>query len=163
MREIGHRLLMELMNSPTSVMGSQVSIWPTSSGKTQHRRKREDTDMDDPLEQMIQRVPHTLTEVNDTIINHHTFVTDNKMFFDKLVELTRDYECWTYIKPCARARNGRAAYMAFNQYLGPDNIDNMAATAEHMLINATYRGEGRHWNLESMPHCTRNNILSLRN
>ena len=32
--------------------------------------------MDDPLEQMIERVPHTLTEVNDTIIKHHTFVTD---------------------------------------------------------------------------------------
>ena len=36
--------------------------------------------------------------------------------------------------------------MAFkNHYLGLNNIGNMAATAEHKLINATYRGEGRHW------------------
>ena len=73
-------------------------------------KEKKDTDMDDPLEQMIERVPHTLTEVNDTIINHHTFVTDNKMLFDKLAELTRDHECWTYIKPCARARNGRVYF-----------------------------------------------------
>ena len=37
-------------------------------------KEKEDTDMDDPLEQMIERVPHTSTEVNDIIIKHHTFV-----------------------------------------------------------------------------------------
>ena len=71
------------------------------------------------------------------------------MLFDKLTELTREYECWTYIKPHARATNGRAAYMAFkNHYLGPNNIGNMVATAEHKLINATYRGEARCWYFE---------------
>ena len=34
MRDIGQRLLMELMDSPKRVVGSQVSIWPTSSGKS---------------------------------------------------------------------------------------------------------------------------------
>ena len=39
--------------------------------------------------------------------------------------------------------------MAFkNHYLGPNNIGNMAATAKHKLINASYRGEGRCWDLE---------------
>ena len=39
--------------------------------------------------------------------------------------------------------------MAFkNHYLGPNNIGNMAATAEHKLINAACRGEGRHWDFE---------------
>ena len=39
--------------------------------------------------------------------------------------------------------------MAFkNHDLGPNNIGNMAATAEHKLINATYRGEGRCWDFE---------------
>ena len=71
------------------------------------------------------------------------------MLFDKLAELTKEHECWTYIKPHARARNGSAAHMAFkNHYPGPNNIGNMAATAEHKLINATYRGEGRHWDIE---------------
>ena len=45
---------------------------------------KEDNDTDDPLEQMIERAPHTLTEANDIIIKHHTIVTDNKMLFDKL-------------------------------------------------------------------------------
>ena len=93
--------------------------------------------------------PHTFTEANGTITKHPTSVTDNKMFFDKLAELTRDHECWTYIKHHARARNGRAAYMAFkNHYLGPNNIGDMAVTAEHKLINASYRGEGRCWVFE---------------
>ena len=112
-------------------------------------KEGEETYWDDPLEHMIERAPHTITEANGTIIKHPTFVTDNKMLFDKLAELTRDHECWTYIKPRTRARNGRAAYMAFkNRYLGPNNIGSMAATAEHKLINATYRGEGRHWDFE---------------
>ena len=112
-------------------------------------KEGEETDWDDPLEQMIERAPQTITVANGTIIKHPTFATDNKMLFDKLAELTREHECWTYIKPHARARNGRAAYMAFkNHYLGPNNIGNLAATAEHKLINATYGGEGRHWDFE---------------
>ena len=71
------------------------------------------------------------------------------MLFDKLAELTRDHEWWTYIKPHARASNGRAACKSFkNHYLGPNNIGNMAPTAEHKLINATYRGEGRCWDFQ---------------
>ena len=112
-------------------------------------KEGEETDWDDQLEQMIERAPHTITEAHGTIIKHPTFVTDNKMAFDKLTELTREHECWTYLKPHARARNGREAYMAFkNHYLGPNNIGNMAATAEHKLINATYRGEVSHWDFE---------------
>ena len=108
-----------------------------------------ETDWDDPLEQMIERAPHPITEANGTILKHPTFVTDNKMLFDTLTQLTREHEWWTYIKLHARARNGRAAYMAFkNHYLGPNSIGNMAATDEHKLINATYRGEGRHLDLE---------------
>ena len=112
-------------------------------------KEGEETDWDDPLEQMTERDPHTITEANNTTMKHPTFVTDNKMLFDKLAELTREHECWTYIKPDARARNGRVAYMALkNHYLGPNNIGNMAATAEYKLVNATYRGEGRLWDFE---------------
>ena len=83
--------------------------------------------------------------------NHQTshFCDRQQDAFDKIAELTREHKCWTYMKPHARVRNGRAAYMAFkNHYLGPNNIGNMAATAEHKLINATYREEGRHWDIE---------------
>ena len=67
-------------------------------------KEGEETYWDDLLEQMIERAPHTITEASGTIIKHPTFVKDNKMLFDKLAELTRDHECWTYIKPHARAR-----------------------------------------------------------
>ena len=45
-----------------------------------------ETAWDDPLEQMIERAPHTVTEADGTIIKHPTFMTDNKMLFDKLAE-----------------------------------------------------------------------------
>ena len=93
----------------------------SSSGKTPHPRKGKK--LTNPLEQMIERAPHTFTEADGTIIKHPTFVTDNKMLFDNLAELTREHQCWTYIKPHTRARNGREADMAFkNHYLGPNNI-----------------------------------------
>ena len=38
-------------------------------------KEEEETDWDDPLEQMIKRAPHTITEANGTIIKHPTFVT----------------------------------------------------------------------------------------
>ena len=47
-------------------------------------KEGEETDSDDPLDQMIERAPHTITEANGTIIKHPTFVTDNKMLFDLL-------------------------------------------------------------------------------
>ena len=45
-------------------------------------KEGEETDRDDPLEQMIERAPHTITETDGTIIKHPTFVTGNEMYFD---------------------------------------------------------------------------------
>ena len=125
MREIGQIDLYQLLRDNQYPFGQHHQ-------ERLHTQVREETDWDDPLEQMIERAPHTITEADDTIIKHPTYVTDQKMFSDKLAELTCEYECWTYIKPHARARNGSEAYMAFkNHYLGLNNIGNMAATAEH--------------------------------
>ena len=107
-------------------------------------------------------MPHTITEANGTIIKTSHFCYREQDAFDKLAELTRGHECWTFIKPHVRARNGRAAYMAFkNRYLGPNNIGNMAETAEHKLINGTYRGEGRSLDFERYAtlHKEQNTIL----
>ena len=118
-------------------------------------KEGEETYWDDPMEQMIERAPHTFTVANGTIIKHATFVTDNKMLFDKLAELTREHECWAYIKPHARARNGGAAYMAFkNHYLGPNNIGNMGTTAENKLINALTKGKEGIGTSKGMQLCT---------
>ena len=66
-------------------------------------KEREEADWDDPLEQMIEWTPHTITKTNGTIRKHTTFVTDSTMLFHKHDKLTKDHECWTYIKPHARA------------------------------------------------------------
>ena len=39
----------------------------------------------DTVVQMIERSPHTITEADGTIIKHPTLVTDNKLFFDNLL------------------------------------------------------------------------------
>ena len=97
----------------------------------------EDT-WDDPLDQMIDRAPHFIPQVGANPTRHPTFIVDNKTVFDKLAEITRSYACWSYIKPVLRSCNGQAAYVMFcNHYLGPNNVDNMAALAEQNL-NSPY-------------------------
>ena len=44
-------------------------------------KEGEETDWDDPLEQMIERAPHNITQGNGTIIKHPAFVTGNKRLF----------------------------------------------------------------------------------
>ena len=48
-------------------------------------KEGEQTDWDDPLEQMIERAPQTITEADGTIIKHPIFVTDNKMLLTSLL------------------------------------------------------------------------------
>ena len=108
----------------------------------------EDT-WDDPLDQMIDRAPHFISQVGANPARHPTFIVDNKTVFDKLAEMTRSYACWSYVKLFLRSHNGRATYIAFhNHYLGLNNVDNMAALAEQKLNTATYEGEGCRWDFE---------------
>ena len=71
------------------------------------------------------------------------------MIFDKLAEICYTHSCWTYIKPFLRRHDGQSAFLALvNHFLGPNNIENMAAQAEQKLMNTTYCGETRRWNFE---------------
>ena len=94
--------------------------WITSSSlayiirKDSTPKEGEDTDWDDPLKRMIERAPHTITEANGTIIKHPTFVTDNKMPFDKLAELTREHECWTYIQASCMSQKWKGSLHGFH-------------------------------------------------
>ena len=108
----------------------------------------EDT-WDAPLDQMIDWAPYFIPQVGANPARHPTFIVDNKTLFDKLAEMTRSYACWSYVKPFLHSRNGQAVYVAFhNHYLGPNNIDNMAALAEQKLNSTTYKGEGHRWDFE---------------
>ena len=108
----------------------------------------EDT-WDDPLDQMIDQVPHFIPQVGANPPRHPTCIVDNKSVFDKLAEMTRIYARWSYVKPFLHSHNGRATYIAFrNHNLGLNNVDNMAALAEQKLNSTTYKGEGHRWDFE---------------
>jgi hypothetical protein len=78
-----------------------------------------------------------------------TFVTDNQRVWELLAAITRDHDCWTYVKVAQRRRDGRAAYKSlYNHYLGPNAVDNMATNAERKLTHTTYDGEKKRWNFE---------------
>ena len=100
--------------------------------------------------QMIDRAPHWVPEAGGVgAVRHPSYVVDNKTVFDKLAEICRIHGCWTYIKPFLRRCNGRSAFLALiKHYLGPHNVDNMAAQVEQKLMNTTYRGETQRWNFE---------------
>ena len=103
----------------------------------------EDDTWDDHLDQMIDQAPHFIPQVGANPTSQPTFIVDNKTVFNKLTEMTRSYACWSYVKPFLRSRNCRSACIAFrNHYLGPNNVDNMAALAEQKLNSTTYKEKG---------------------
>ena len=52
---------------------------------------------------------------------HPTFLTDRQTMWDKISDLTRDHECWTYVKPAQRSHDGRQGYtLLFDHYLGTE-------------------------------------------
>ena len=109
----------------------------------------EEDSWDDPLDQMIDWVPHFIPQVGANPARQPTFVVDNKTVFNKLAEMTRSYACWTYVKPFLCSHNGHAAYIAFyNHYLGLNNVDKIATLAEQKLNSTTYKGEGHRWDFE---------------
>lgn len=96
-------------------------------------------------DEMIGRAPHVDAAGNATA----TFITDRQRTWELLASISRDHECWIYFKVGQRARDGRLAYRsAYNHYLGPNAVDNMATVAERRLANTTYDGEKKRWNFE---------------
>ena len=86
------------------------------------------------IDEMVRRAPIGTTNPDGTVIYHPMFHVNNCLCFDKLALWARDHACWTYIKPFAKPRDGRKAWMAlFNHYLGPNNVQHQAAQAEKTL------------------------------
>jgi hypothetical protein len=97
--------------------------------------------------ELIARAPH----VTGAIPPVHTaaYLKDRETVWQKIADLTRDHECWTYVRPAQRSRDGRAAFLGLKEhYLGASNVDNMASKAESKLNQAVYQGENRRWNFE---------------
>ena len=99
----------------------------------------------DIFDEMVNRAPH----FSENEAEHPIYVNDNRAVWQVISDWCRDDPCWTYVKPFQRRRDGRGAYLAlWNHYLGPNNIDNAATTAERRLEATTYDGEKRRWNFE---------------
>lgn len=112
-------------------------------------------------DELIARAP-IRTEVNGNTTYNETYLEDRVLVWNKLDELTRSHECWTYVRPAQRARDGRLAFYGLeDHYLGVNNVDNMSSLAEHRLTTTTYKGELRRWNFEKyvQVHVNQHNIL----
>ena len=97
-------------------------------------------------DEMTGRAPH----VDGAGVATDHYKLDNATVWGLLAELTRNHKCWVYMKPHLRARDGRAAFLALRQhYLGANNVNNMARSAESKLQSTTYSKEGKRWNFET--------------
>eukprot|EP00978_Attheya_sp_CCMP212_P020484 scaffold58700_cov53-Attheya_sp.AAC.1 len=87
------------------------------------------------------------TDIPGTFIA--SFIKDRRKVWDLMAGFLHDKECWTYVKPHQRARDGRGGFLEiWNHYLGLNNAENMATRAERTLDSTTYVGEKRQWNFE---------------
>lgn len=106
------------------------------------------TNYDTNEEEMIARAPHTTNNLENGDKTDH-YIEDNTEVWSTLERVCRDHTCWTYIKGRSRRRDGRGAYQdLWNQFLGPNNVDNMANAAEAKLTTTVYHGEKKRWNFE---------------
>ena len=96
------------------------------------------------VDEMISRAPHG----EDTF-----FPADNVTVWEKISTLTHSHECWTYVRPAQRTRNGRMAYRALkNHYLSPNNTNHQTNKAEAKLKDSSHHGKKHHWNFEKYVH-----------
>lgn len=112
--------------------------------------------------ELIARAPILINNNDIDGPKNQTFKSDNDAVWDHLAELTRSLDCWTYVKPAQRTRDGRKAFFNLkNHYLGKNNVDNLSTQAEQRLQALSYSGETRRWNMEKYvrAHMDQHNIL----
>jgi len=96
-------------------------------------------------DELIARAP--ITDANGNFVP--TYLSDRTRVWELLSDLTRDKDCWTYVRPAQKTRDGRMAFQRLEgHYLGENNVDNMSSKAENTLSTTTYTGEKRKWNFE---------------
>jgi hypothetical protein len=76
-------------------------------------------------------------------------LADRAKVWELFSELTRDKDCWSYVRPAQKTRDGRLAYQGLRgHYLGVNNVDNMSSRAEHKLATPSTVERKRRWNFE---------------
>jgi hypothetical protein len=80
-------------------------------------------------QEMTTRAPHT----------GRSFVNYRRKVWDIMSNICGKHSCFVYIKPAFRTRNVRDAYMLlFDHFIGPNNVGNMASSAETKLTGTLY-------------------------
>ena len=78
-----------------------------------------------------------------------TFKKDMMKVWGVIYVITRELNCWTYVKSSHRKRYGSKAYRDLWDLLsGPYNVDNIASEAERLLVATRYSGERKRFNFE---------------
>jgi hypothetical protein len=104
-------------------------------------------------EEMIARAPH----------GSQAYANDSMEVWSYRANITRAHHCWTYVKPAQRIKDGRHTFLLLcNQFLGPNNVDNMASEAEAKLGLVSYTGERKKWTWEKYVqiHAEQHAVLS---
>jgi len=87
----------------------------------------------------------SILAVDDASLSNHftqTYLDDRSKVWELLSALTRDFECGSYVMPAQKTRDGSSAFFNLKlHYLGTNNVDNMAATAEKKLQTNSYSGK----------------------
>lgn len=78
------------------------------------------------------------------------YMVDNALVFELLSEAVNDHKnVKTWIKPYAKTRNGREAWLAFKRHFrGSNEIEAIEVAAEKALSTLVYRGEKSRYNFE---------------
>jgi hypothetical protein len=103
--------------------------------------------------EMTARAPHT----------GRTFQDDKHKVWDILYNMCSKHPCWVYIKPAQRGNNGGIAYeFLFDQYLGPNNVGNMANAAKTKLSSTLYNGKKKRftWETYVQTHTEQHSVLN---
>lgn len=107
---------------------------------------------EDPAEGYLSRIDELIARapIQDAAGNNTaTYLADRVRVWELMSDLTRDHDCWSYVRPAQRGRDGRRAFLGLKgHYLGVNNVDNMSDRAEKKLMNTTYSGEKRRWTFE---------------
>ena len=114
-----------------------------------------------PRDEMIARAPHYAANGYTPL---PTCLEDRAKVWELMVQICANRtDCWVYIEPGQARLDGRTAFRRlYNNYLGPNKVDNQAAAAETKLASTTYTGEKKRWNFDKyvQVHIAQHSILS---
>jgi hypothetical protein len=73
---------------------------------------------------------------------NQVYANDSMEAWSYMTNITREHDCWTYVKPAQHTKDGRRDFLLlWDHSLGPNNVDNMASEAESKLGSVSYNGE----------------------